>query len=54
MFKSTPTPSRLMSRDDPPELMKGNGMPFVGRRLVTTLILMKAWQTIIIVSPTPR
>src|SRR4029079_7959286 len=45
-------PSRLMSSDEPPALTKGSGMPLVGARPVTTLILRSAWNAIMAVSPT--
>ena len=37
-----PIPIRLMSSDEPPALTKGSGMPFVGGRPRTTLMLNNA------------
>ena len=34
--------------------MNGSGMPFVGRRPSTTLMLMNAWMAIIVVTPSAR
>ena len=44
----------LTSREEPPELINGNGIPLVGIRPITTLILMNACSTIRIVIPAAR
>ncbi len=47
-------PTRLMSSDDPPELTNGSGMPLVGIRPSTTLMLTNACTATIVVSPSAR
>ena len=47
-------PSRLMSSDEPPALTNGSGMPLVGSRPSTTLMLKNACTAIIVVRPSAR
>jgi hypothetical protein len=53
-LSSIAIPIMLMSSDDPPALTNGSGMPLVGSRPSTTLMLSEAWKTIIVVSPIAR
>src|SRR5262245_23883173 len=53
-FSKTPTPIMLTSREEPPELINGRGIPLVGINPMTTLMLMNAWSTIRIVIPAAR
>ena len=46
MLQSTPQATRVISSEVPPLLMKGSGIPVVGRTLVTAAMLMKAWMQI--------
>src|SRR5262249_33853354 len=41
-FNRIPMPTRLISSDEPPALTNGNGMPLVGSRPRTTLMLKNA------------
>src|SRR5688572_7217492 len=54
MFNSTPTPSRLISIEEPPLLTSGSGMPLVGISPSTTLTFTNACSTSIIVMPSAR
>src|SRR5215471_1017608 len=54
MFKSTPTQARVTNSDDPPYETSGSGMPLVGIRPSTTLTLINACRTIMLVMPTAR
>ena len=47
-------PTMLMSSDEPPELTNGSGMPLVGSRPSTTLMLKNAWNATIVVRPIAR
>mgnify|MGYP003694772875 CR=1 FL=1 len=47
-------PIMLISSDEPPKLTNGSGMPLVGSRPSTTLMLKNAWTTIIAVRPSAR
>jgi len=49
-----PTPIRLITSDDPPALTNGSGIPLVGIRPSTTLMLMNAWTATIAVTPIAR
>jgi hypothetical protein len=44
----------LISSDDPPLLTKGSGIPFVGSRPRTTLMLKNACTATIVVRPSAR
>lgn len=52
MLRSTPMAASVVTRDDPPELIRGNVMPVIGKAPETTPILIIAWETIIVVIPT--
>ena len=47
-------PSKFMSSDEPPALTNGSGMPLVGIRPRTTLMLTNACTAIIVVNPSAR
>ncbi len=51
MFRRMPIPARVKKRLVPPEEMKGRGIPLVGRRERTTLMLKKAWSRMAVVMP---
>ncbi|MEA2671488.1 MAG: hypothetical protein QOG45_1708, partial [Chloroflexota bacterium] len=53
MLQSTPQATRVMSNEVPPLLMKGSGIPVVGRTLVTAAMLMNAWMQIHATIPPP-
>src|SRR6266545_2100291 len=53
-LSTRPTPKRAKTSEDPPALMKGRGIPLVGTRPRTTLMLMKAWITMDRVRPAAR
>lgn len=46
-----PTPTKLMTIDDPPDDTNGSAMPFVGIEAVTTATCISAWIAIITVTP---
>src|ERR1700676_2317147 len=54
IFSSTPTHASVTNSDDPPYDTSGSGIPFVGIIPSTTLILMNACSTTILVIPTAR
>src|SRR5262249_45093450 len=53
-FSRMPVPIMLTSRDDPPKLTNGSGMPLVGSSPSVTLMLKKACTVIIAVMPSAR
>ena len=53
IFSKIPTDRRVIKIDDPPDEIKGSGIPFVGRSPNTTLILTNAWIMIISTIPNP-
>ncbi len=53
-FNRMPIPTRLMSSDEPPALTNGSGIPFVGKRPSTTLMLKNACTATIVVRPRAR
>src|ERR1700686_1762702 len=54
IFSSAPMQANVTRREDPPYETSGSGMPFVGIIPRTTLMLMKACTTIMLVMPTAR
>jgi hypothetical protein len=54
IFTRIPIPIIENSNDDPPELIKGNGMPFVGILPDTTAMLIAACSPNITVIPSPK
>src|SRR5689334_18931532 len=54
MFSSTPIQASVTNNDDPPYDTSGSGMPLVGIIPSTTLMLMKACMTTMLVMPTAR
>ena len=54
MFNRIPTDDNITMMDDPPTDMKGSGSPFVGKRLSTTLMLIRAWKEIMDTIPRPK
>src|SRR5579864_1008975 len=53
-FSSTPMQASVMNKDDPPYEISGRGIPLVGINPSTTLILMSACTTTMLVIPTAR
>jgi hypothetical protein len=53
-FNNTPTLASITNKLDPPYEIKGSGMPLVGSKASTTLMLKKACTTIMVVTPTAR
>src|SRR5437588_10718632 len=54
IFSSTPTHANVTNNDDPPYDTSGSGIPLVGIIPSTTLILMNACNTTMLVIPTAR
>jgi hypothetical protein len=54
MFSSIPTHSSVTNNDDPPYETSGSGIPLVGIMPSTTLMLMKACSTTMLVMPTAQ
>src|SRR5207253_9533478 len=54
IFGSTPTQANVTNNDDPPYDTSGSGIPLVGIIPSTTLILMNACNTTMLVIPTAR
>src|SRR5580700_1011867 len=54
IFSKTPTQASVTKSDDPPYDTSGNGIPLVGIIPSTTLMLMNACRTTMLVIPTAR
>ncbi len=54
MLSNMPTPASIGTREEPPELIKGNVMPVMGIEPVTTAMFIAACRATIIVMPAAR
>jgi hypothetical protein len=49
-----PRDAKSVRSDDPPKLMKGNGMPVTGKRPIFMPMFTNAWKSTIPVTPPAR